>query len=74
MQRQGPATLEGATNRPNSYISCKPSLYSMDSAYPLSINKMRNEKEKKEVFIERGFSPEIGLIQIQKNGSGLSKR
>lgn len=54
MQRQGPATLEGATNRPNH--CSKPSLYSMDSAYPLSINKMRNGGERKErekeVFIE----------------------
>lgn len=54
MQRQGPATLEGATNRPNH--CSKPSLYSMDSAYPLSINKMRNKKkEKKEVFIEEAL-------------------
>lgn len=57
MQRQGPATLEGATNRPNH--CSKPSLYSMDSAYPLSIKKMRNGGERKErekeVFIEEAL-------------------
>lgn len=57
MQRQGPATLEGATHRPNH--CSKSSLYSMDSAYPLSIKKMRNGGEKKErekeVFIEEAL-------------------
>lgn len=44
----------------------------MDSAYPLSINKMRNGRYK---FIYwKGFAPEIGLMKIQKNESGLSKR
>lgn len=72
MQRQGPATLEGATNRPN---HCrKASLYSMDSAYPLSINQKewRNGGEAKEVFLEEALH--LGLIKIQKNGSRLSKR
>lgn len=49
MQRQGPATLEGATNRPARIaVANPPSLDSMDSAYPLSINKMRNGGERKE--------------------------
>ena len=51
-----------------------PPLYSMDSAYPLSIKKMRKKKRKRSLLIsEAFFAPEIGLMKIQKNGSGLSK-
>ena len=40
-----PQLSKGATNRPNH--CSKPPLYSMDSAYPLSINKMKNGGEMK---------------------------
>ena len=73
------ATTHAAARTRNSRGGHQPPeslLYSMDSAYPLSINKIRNgEEREKEVFIEEaGFAPEIRLMKIQKNGSGLSKR
>ncbi|KAI3479126.1 hypothetical protein L1887_58888 [Cichorium endivia] len=48
-----PATLEGATNHPNHCSKPSLDLYSMDSAYSISINKMRNGGERKRSLLKR---------------------
>jgi len=63
------ATTHAAARTRNSRGSHQPPeslLYSMDSAYPLSINKMRNGEERKERGLYwRGFAPEIRLMKIR---------
>ena len=72
MQRQGPATLEGATNRPNHCSVGKPPFTQWIALILFQSKKNDKWRRKKEVFLEEALH--LGLIKIQKNGSRLSKR
>lgn len=72
MQRQGPATLEGATNRPNHLSVGKPPFTQWIALILFQSTRMEKWRRKKEVFLEEALH--LGLIKIQKNGSRLSKR